>query len=596
VDLGDAENTALQSLIGIEADEISMRIASLRLALRNPKLLSPDLKLNIFLGDIFAHPDLVRKADVVLMNPPFKRYESQDQKPVPSELRKYYNSAIKAIDGKPATSTKGQSNLFDYYVEFVAKTARVGTHLGIILDNKWYHNKYGEALRKLLLKDFQIQAIVEYPHDLYFKHYTVSTSMLIVEKSKNVSTGHEVAFIRCRADPQEAGTSVIAKAFHENADWPPDWFVRHVPQRNLNEKVGWKTNFDEPLKHDYLRNLTPFVRFFARSRRGSLNKEGAGTGVIDFPFNQVDYGPKRKRARGKHKPWGTEADGQLTPSQNHRIKQLASRIPGRYRGWAIRNADDLTKYVLDENNVRRCPTLEPPELRRDSSYLTNKRVVWSSKLGRAVTHMRSDRRIGPFIRELGKVVGLNEHILPPKELWVTLREPYAGELIIPRKMRTGHRVHINPFAFDPSSRQVRISSNFISYSNCLATDVSSNLDRRVATTLIAAFLLSSFGQLQFEREGYNREGVLCVENIHLKRIRVIDPRKILPAVRDEIVTAFGHLPYPISTDRISSGHPERNELDRLIAIELCRLDSGDPAGLIEEVHDSLDRWVEARQP
>jgi hypothetical protein len=596
VALGANERTAVQTLVGMEADEISMRIASLRLALRNPKLLDPDLKINVFLGDVFAHPNLVGKADIVLMNPPFKRYESQDEKPVPPTLREYYNSRIKAIDGKPAISTKGQANLFNYYIEFVAKAARPGTRLGIILD-KWYHSKYGEPLRKLLLKDFQIHALVEYPHDLYFKGYTVATSMLIIEKSKKILSDHKVTFIRCRTDPQEAGTSVIAKAFHAGCDWPPNWFVRRVPQNTLNEKVGWKTNFDEPLKNDYLTNLTPFATLFGRSRRGSLNKEGAGTGVIDFPFDQADYGPKRTRARGKHRPWVSRVNGDLTPSQNQRLKQLASRIPGSFRGWAIRNADDLTSYVLDESDVTKTQTLEPPDLRGLSTYLTDRRIAWSPDLKHVVTKMRSNEKVAPFIRELGRTVGLNERTLPASELWVTFREPYAGELIVPRKMRTGHRVHINPFAFDSSKRQVRISSNFIAYMNCLATDASSDLDRRTATILIAAFLLSSFGQLQFEREGYNREGVLCVENTHLSRIRVIDPRRIHPKVRNTIIDALNQLPYPISTDRLSSGHPERNKLDRLIAEELCRLNGkGNPAELLDEVHDALDRWVEARQP
>lgn len=597
VDLGVNGTAAIESLVGIEADEMSMRIASLRLALRNPRLLKPSLKLKIFLGDLFAYPDLVKKADTVLMNPPFKRYESQDEKPVPQELRDHYNSAIKAIDGKSATSTKGQTNLFNYYVEFVAKAARPGTRLGIILDNKWYHNSYGERLRQMLLKDFRIHAIIEYPHDLYFKGYTVTTSMLILEKAKKVSKSHKVAFIRSRVDPQEAGTSAIAKAFHLGAEWPPDWFVRYVPQSNLNEKIGWKTNFHDPLKNDYLKNLPPFVTLFGLSRRGSLNKEGAGTGVIDFPFNQVDYGPKRTKVPGKHRPWVTRVAGDLTPLQNEQIKLLASRIQIDYHGWAIRNADDLTKYVLDEFDVTRTETLEPPDLRGDASFFANKRVAWSSDLKRALAKMKSNKSVAPFIHKLSRAVGLNEHTLPPEELWVTLREPYAGELIVPRKMRTGHRVHINPFAFDSSGRQFRISSNFISYMNCLATDPSSDLDKRTATTLIAAFLVSSFGQLQFEREGYNREGVLCVEMSHLSRIKVIDPRRVDPKARDAIIDAFNNLPYPISTDKLSSAHPERNELDKLIAGELCRLDGKDnQAELIEEVHDALDRWVESRQP
>ena len=88
-------------------------------------------------------------------------------------------------------------------------------------------------------------------------------------------------------------------------------------------------------------------------------------------------------------------------------------------------------------------------------------------------------------------------------------------------MRAGLKVHVNPFAWQGHRRQVRISSNFVTFTGCTAVDV--NTDVETASKLIVAFLLSSFGQLQFEMAGYNREGCLSLEAAHLANLSAIDP-------------------------------------------------------------------------
>src|SRR5258708_12733455 len=97
-----------------------------------------------------------------------------------------------------------------------------------------------------------------------------------------------------------------------------------------------------------------------------------------------------------------------------------------------------------------------------------------------------------FIEEAENIVNLTEAIPPREMLWIVLREPVAGELIIPRKTRTGHWVHINPSAFDLNERQVRISSNFLTYRECLAVYAPSSFTPDISSRLIPAFLLSSF--------------------------------------------------------------------------------------------------------
>jgi hypothetical protein len=115
--------------------------------------------------------------------------------------------------------------------------------------------------------------------------------------------------------------------------------------------------------------------------------------------------------------------------------------------------------------------------------------------------------------------------------------------------------------------------------------------------LVAAFLVSSFGHLQFELHGYNREGCLSVELHHLEQIRVVDPRSMTEDERQGVLEAFEALPYPVPATSLSCELAERNALDDRIAEVLCRLNGGwSPDELVAEVHALLDDYLIARKP
>ena len=153
------------------------------------------------------------------------------------------------------------------------------------------------------------------------------------------------------------------------------------------------------------------------------------------------------------------------------------------------------------------------------------RHQWTNEFEAALDDMRRNPHTRRFMELVEDHLGLNDECLPLSEIWVDLREPAAGELIIPRSQRIGFRVHINPLAFDQRGRQVRISSNLFSLSG-LNTG-SSSISREIGTRLVAAFLLSSFGQLQFETYCNPREGMMRISKAGaLSRIRVPRPSEI----------------------------------------------------------------------
>lgn len=587
----------LAAVRGVEADAVAARLAEVRLALKQPATLKPTPPITVIRGDLFANADAIRQSEAVLMNPPFLRYEAQQGRGVPKTLRAHYNEAILAIDGQAPITTGGQANLYNYYVEFIVKAAAPGTRLGIILDNKWYHNNYGMKLRELLLAQCEIEGIIEYPHWAFFADWAIATSILIIRKVTTPDPTHEVRFLRSKVDPRGVDLRTLTEAFNRGGKWPVDWTCHTKPQGDLKAKDSWKQFFSHEIVNDFRLGTWPTLEdLFRISRRGGLEKEGGGIAVYEFPFRRTDYGPRRlpKPTRGGFQTLKGE---KLTPAENERLRGLASRIPDKFRGWVLRNADHPEHYELTQDDVRRHQTLEPPSLRRNYKIFLEGRTEWTDLHDRAVASMRAEPTVSAYINEIENLVNMTEALLPREMLWISLREPIAGELIIPRKTRSGHWVHINPYAFNLKGRQVRISSNFITYTDCVATDPASGLTREIAARLIAAFLVSSFGQLQFELEGNNREGCLSVEKFHFKKVRVFDPRWVRPQNRQRILDAFARLPYPISTSKLSAEQTERGALDRLIAEEIAaRYPQFDADVMLAEVHTALDEWLTARQP
>lgn len=592
--LGCSNRQALGFITGIEADTIASRLAAVRLALKEPASLQPEMTIDIVRGDMFAATELLSNARYVLMNPPFKRYEAQDARPVPPELRAYYRARIESIDGT-TTTLKGQPNLFAYYAEMVGRAIQVGTTVGFVLDNRWYHNAYGRALRRFLLQKFQILGIVEYPHDAFFDNWIIATSLLIAKRTDTPLGDQPVQFIRSKVDPRSADLSQIASAFRGQSLWPTDWTCRTKLQSELTERVGWRSYFSTQVTDDYTAGWPTVPELFATARRGSLEKEGWAINVLEFPFGRTQYGPRREALAGNG--FKTAEGRVLTATENSNIRRSADRIPQEFRGWALRNSDDITGFELTEADVQRQQTIEPPRLRSMPHLFRDGRSRWTQSHDQAVADMMANPEVRPYIESIEGIVNLNNTVLATEKRWNALKEPYAGELILPVAMRAGHRVHVNPFAFTETERKIRTSSNFLTYCGVLATEEATNLDRETSVRLIAAFLVSAFGQRQFEAEGVNREGCLTVKQHQISRIRVFDPRWIAPESREPILAAFRQLPYPVATDRLSAEQPLRNELDRLFSVEIARrIGIADSASLLNTVHSALDEWIEARRP
>ena len=171
--------------------------------------------------------------------------------------------------------------------------------------------------------------------------------------------------------------------------------------------------------------------------------------------------------------------------------------------------------------------------------------------------------------------GLGGKNRPTKVIWEDLLRPCLGELVLLRSFRSGWRAHLNPLAFDPNGPQARISSNFVSLRGLkLAEENEKDRDTKDMARVILAFLVSSFGQIQFEYFGQNREGLrkgkgTCIDN-------VCAPTPQPSATRNSVDDRhFESVSCPVSCESHPHADPKRRELDKVVAAHILNCDSQD---------------------
>ena len=517
-----------RSLLGIEIDIFQANLTSLKLAMKCPEQISQDNEPQVCSSNLFDMPDRFREADVILMNPPFKRYEAQDDYSLPDSVKEEMELAFQRNFGELPTTVQGQCNLYHYYVEFAVRCAELGTKFGLILDNKWLHNSYGAPLRDFLLRNCSIDGIIEYPSRSFFEGAIVSTTIVLMTKNDETNENHQVHFIRASRDPRETDVSEIQSLFEGDIDVIPDgWSISSINQSELNPRDGWKPNFAPSSTLSRLESMPLLMDLFDDCRRGSLQKEETAS-IITFPFRnwtmrgtESSGGVSYQRVNMEGRPYQTGRGDPIPEEILEELTELDECIPEDFRGYAIKSPGKMgneVSYVLHNGNFNHVYSgggfqqndgvIEPPSLRDGVWNRGHGRHQWTNEFEAALDDMRRNPHTRRFMELVEDHLGLNDECLPLSEIWVDLREPAAGELIIPRSQRIGFRVHINPLAFDQRGRQVRISSNLFSLSG-LNTG-SSSISREIGTRLVAAFLLSSFGQLQFETYCNPREGMMRI--------------------------------------------------------------------------------------
>ena len=595
-----------RNLVGIEIDPIQASLAGLQVVMKAPAIANANDEPKIITGSLTRHKETIAKADAVVMNPPFKRYEN-DGDPLPEGYRFDFKNAIEDAKGEAASTLGGQSDLYNYYVEFVVSSMKQGARGVFILNNKWMNTKTTRSLREFLCRYCEIEGVLLYPQGAFFREHMIATSILVFKKVGERNANHQVRFCSCKKDLRSVSAVELSNALFAGAE-SGDVSCASVLQDDVAshtraDKLGsWRSFWGEPESLCQLRNCPRLVDLFEDVVRGRLETDEVSK-VLSFPFR--DWTNKGTAAAGeeskqfvaggdREKPKGCT----IKESVLREISEVVRRIPSEFRGYAIKTSDSIGakyNYVLNSSNFSHAyesgncdAIIEPPMLKVDAYNRGRNKVPWSNLFDLALGEMRAEPSLRRFMELVEEDLGLKHR---PKEIvWEDLRRPCAGEILLLRNFRVGWRAHLNPLAFNTSGPQLRVSSNLWSLRDLKLSSVRS--DRETMVTTILAFLMSSFGQIQFEFYGDNREGTRKIEKATcVDKVRCPNPELISSAIRDSMIKCLKHLPCPIESSRHPAYNTHRRKLDILVAQLLLGNDTdlSEAIRLADQVEADLDQ-------
>lgn len=149
--------------------------------------------------------------DAIVGNPPYTRAEWIDR------LQEQAAKQLAMFDDDPPldeeraknpvippnlwqTIVNRRSGLHAYFLLHGARFLRDGGRFGFVLPNNWLDVGYGKGLKRFLLEQFKIIALIESTVERWFTNARVNTCLVILEKCENPEArrGHLVRFVQLR--------------------------------------------------------------------------------------------------------------------------------------------------------------------------------------------------------------------------------------------------------------------------------------------------------------------------------------------------------------------------------------------------------------
>lgn len=539
-------NQLLGQLHGIEIDRNLVQLARFKLLCSDLKSVDKSSKTHISLGDCILD-DFKTQYDSVIMNPPFIRNDTLTE---PQKIiAKNYKDHLSKINGdrslwsNSALYKTSQPNFYHYHIENGLKFLKEEGVMATIVMEKMLNNKDGYGLKKLLIN--HLEAIIAYPSD-FFKDSSVTTCILILKKTPNTEN---IGFLNVKNTSLLANIDFLKTTLDGNKDInDADFSLKFRSRGNLNPEDNWKLLLSN--SGDVLRTFTdkwrciPITDVF-EATRGNSETAGGSTLIYLNRDNPI-----------------------------HQAVESQFRGPGLKNSKAPRNLN-LRKQDIEIDEAIHFPTKyddsTPNGFPRQFSSCPGFLNYWNDCI----------EKLG--CKNKWKKIVANAFNHKKEDI----------EILIPRADRAKHAIYHNTL-----DESIVLSTNFGYLRNFKLS--TKNNSKEMQIKFHAAFLLSSFGQVQLELLTGNQEGMRKLEVYHLKKLCVPDSRKIDYRTIEMINLEFDHLSSkPSNFVGLEGIDGPRRKLDLEIARYLFSQDNlayNNPKELANDTANMLDEIVTERRP
>ncbi len=362
---------------------------------------------------------------------------------------------------------------------------------------KFLNNKDGEHLKRFISD--KVEAIISYPRK-YFQEFDVTTVIVILKKGNNSAN---VSFVRVSDENVLLNPDNLKTILALNTDTTTAAFkLRVVPRNTLIATDNWRKYLNDN-KYDNFSNLNCLVNIvhhFEKVNRG--NSENDGGAKLIYPT--IDLASNNFFVNGS-KPNENRID--IPNSLNN------------YIGYGIKNNDVRRNYIFEVSDLEYDLAFHfPGKADNSSNNLIPSALAGNLDLNNFYNTCNADFGNLKWKRIINNSVN----------------HTYSPKIIIPRADRTKHCVYFNP-----------LNSNFILSTNFFYCDDLKNKNPNVPDEeqykFITAFLLSAFGQIQFELNANNQEGLRKLEGFQIKKFRIPDLTQFTQAEILSVVEVFDTL-------------------------------------------------------
>jgi len=342
----------------------------------------------------------------------------------------------------------------------------------------------------------------------FFSEFAVTTCIIVLSKKRNT----KISFLKILNGGVFGNKDFITDCLKkENEFESKDYILRTIEKSNLNPGDNWNKYFlpeVDIFKKLYSKGFFNLDNYYGKFKRGGAENSG-GSKMI---FPETSSNPLKEE-------FNLLSPVTILGLQNNKSPR------GKRRS-----------FILDEESL---------------SF--DKGIDFNSNLQNNIK----------YLEDVKKQVGLSKWPKIKSNLKNSLVAPI---LIIPRADRKKHAVYYNPF----KNKKVLISTNFFFLDVC--KNLRKDLGEEIQHKFFLAFLLSSFGQLQFELLGNNHEGMRKMEKFMLQKLKVPDISKIKKPKIEEIVKILEKLKEDFNG---LEENKLRNELNSLFSEVLYKIDKKD---------------------
>ena len=520
----------LNQIDGIEIDPFLSQLSAFRLLSKNLAQVNTNTEVNIITNNTFSKPR-PSKYNTLVMNPPFLRNDNP-YAPITIRDKKMMRQAIDSTDVNYFVGDASQPNLYFYFMNYIWHYLKPNGKAGIILMSKFLNNKDGECLKQFI-KD-KIEALVSYPRK-YFRDFAVTTVVVILKKGGNSSN---VSFVRVSDESLLLTPDNLKNILAQNQDnITPSYKLKIVSRNNLNASDNWRKyllgqNYDIFQSLDF---LVEIEHHFNRISRGNAETNGASTIIFpEFDQKTNSYFGFGKRLSVQQRNMGV-----------CRTKITISKKLHRWISYGIKNNFIQRNLILNIDDITKEKAFHFPT-KSDKNTINA-----------LPENLHTDQELVAFYQS-----GIDEFGLKKwrKIVNSAYNNTICPRIVIPRADRTKHSVYYNPYEY-----KLTLSTNFF-YCNDLKNQ-NVNISNDMQYNFIAAFLMSSFGQIQFELNANNHEGLRKLEGSHIKRFIVPDLEQLTVAEISNVVKEYCDINISnqsVTGDEGLQNNPRQN-LDKALA-------------------------------